>query len=131
VLGPQDLALRDGFAGVLRLMPGTFIVQTGQLGAQTSLFVRGGNSDSNKILLDGVSVGDLGGRFDFGPLSTTAVERAEINRGPGSSLYGADASSGVALEEERGEGRRRKLQYFPRRVGSGRCAPQARLPGRF
>jgi len=95
VLGPQDLALRDDLAGVLRLMPGTFVVQTGQLGAQTSLFVRGGNSDSNKILLDGVSAGDLGGRFDFGPLSTTAVERVEVNRGPGSSLYGADASSGV------------------------------------
>ena len=95
VLGPQDLALRDDLAGALRLMPGTFVTQAGQLGAQTSLFVRGGASDSNKILLDGVSVGDLGGRFDFGPLSTTAVERAEVNRGPGSSLYGADAASGV------------------------------------
>ncbi len=59
------------------------------------MFIRGGDSDSNKILLDGVSIGDLGGRFDFGPLSTTAVERAEVYRGPNSSLYGADAASGV------------------------------------
>jgi iron complex outermembrane receptor protein/vitamin B12 transporter len=65
------------------------------MGAQSSLFVRGGDSDSNKILVDGVSAGDLGGRFDFGPLSTTAVESAEIYRGPNSSLYGADAASGV------------------------------------
>ncbi len=95
VLDPLDLALRDGLVSVLRLMPGTFVVQTGQRGAQTSLFVRGGDSDDNKILLDGVDAGDLGGRFDFGPLSTTAVESAEVYRGPDSNLYGADAESGV------------------------------------
>jgi iron complex outermembrane receptor protein/vitamin B12 transporter len=95
VLGPLDLALRDDLVSALRLMPGTFVVQDGQLGAQTSLFIRGGDSDSNKIVLDGVNAGDLGGGFDFGPLSTTAVERAEIYRGPNSSLYGADAASGV------------------------------------
>ncbi len=95
VLGPLDLALRDDLVSDLRLMPGTFVVQSGQMGAVSSLFVRGGDSDSNKVLLDGVSAGDLGGRFDLGPLSTTAVESAEVYRGPNSSLYGADAASGV------------------------------------
>jgi len=95
VIGPLDLSLRDDLVSELRMMPGTFVVQTGQMGAQSSLFVRGGDSDSNKVLLDGVSAGDLGGRFDFGPLSTTAVESAEVYRGPNSSLYGADAASGV------------------------------------
>ncbi|HEY1255217.1 MAG TPA: TonB-dependent receptor plug domain-containing protein, partial [Terracidiphilus sp.] len=95
VLGPQDLALRDDLTSALRLMPGTTAVQEGQRGAQTSLFIRGGNSDANKILLDGVSIDDMGGNFDFGPLSTTAIERAEVYRGPDSSLYGADAGSGV------------------------------------
>jgi len=95
VLGPLDLALRDNLVSALRLMPGTVMVQTGQMGAQTSLFIRGGNSSSNKVLLDGVSAGDLGGNYDFGPLSTTAVERAEIYRGPNSNLYGAGAASGV------------------------------------
>jgi vitamin B12 transporter len=95
VLSPLDLALHDDLVSALRLMPGTFVTQSGQRGAQSSLFVRGGNSDANKILLDGVSAGDLGGRFDLGPLSTTAVERAEVYRGPNSSLYGADAASGV------------------------------------
>jgi iron complex outermembrane receptor protein/vitamin B12 transporter len=95
VLGPLDLALRDDLVSAMRLMPGTFVVQSGQRGAQTSLFVRGGDSDDNKILMDGVSAGDLGGRFDFGPLSTTAIERAEVYRGPDSSLYGADAESSV------------------------------------
>jgi iron complex outermembrane receptor protein/vitamin B12 transporter len=95
VLGPSDLALRGDLVSSLRLMPGTSVAQVGQMGAQASLFIRGGDSDANKILLDGVSAGDLGGRFDFGPLATTAVERAEVYRGPDSSLYGADAESGV------------------------------------
>jgi iron complex outermembrane receptor protein/vitamin B12 transporter len=95
VLGPLDLALRDNLASGLRLMPGTFVVQSGQMGAVTSLFVRGGDSTSNKVLVDGVDAGDLGGRFDFSPLSTTAVEKAEVYRGPDSNLYGADAASGV------------------------------------
>ena len=95
VLGPTDLATRDDLVSLLRLMPGTFVAQSGQRGAQTSLFIRGGDSDANKILVDGVSAGDLGGRFDFGSLATTAVESAEVYRGPNSSLYGADAASGV------------------------------------
>ncbi|HEY1903188.1 MAG TPA: TonB-dependent receptor [Terracidiphilus sp.] len=95
VLGPQDLALRDGLVSDLRLMPGTFVVQSGQMGAVASLFVRGGDSTSNKVLVDGVDAGDLGGDFDFGSLSTTAVEKAEVYRGPNSNLYGADAASGV------------------------------------
>jgi iron complex outermembrane receptor protein/vitamin B12 transporter len=95
VLGPQDLALRDDLVSSLRLMPGTFVVQSGQMGAVTSLFVRGGDSTSNKVMIDGVYAGDLGGGFDFSPLSTTAVESAEVYRGPDSNLYGADAASGV------------------------------------
>ncbi len=95
VLGPQDLELRNDLVSELRLMPGTFVVQSGQMGAVTSLFVRGGDSTSNKILVDGVDAGDLGGGFDFSPHSTTAVESAEVYRGPNSSFYGADAASGV------------------------------------
>jgi iron complex outermembrane receptor protein/vitamin B12 transporter len=95
VLGPSDFALRGDLVSSLRLMPGTSVSQVGQMGAQASLFIRGGDSDDNKIIVDGISAGDLGGRFDFGPLATTAIERAEVYRGPDSSLYGADAESGV------------------------------------
>ena len=95
VLGPLDLALRSDLTSALRLMPGTVVTQEGQMGAQTSLFIRGGNSDANKILLDGMSIDDMGGNFDFGSLSSTALESAEVYRGPDSNLYGADAGSGV------------------------------------
>ena len=95
VIGPADLALQENLVGALRLMPGTFVVQTGQRGAQSSLFVRGGDSDSTKILIDGIDAGDLGNQFSYGPLSTTAVESAEVYRGPNSNLYGAGAETGV------------------------------------
>ena len=103
VLGQLDLALREDLVSALRLMPGTVVVQTGQRGAETSLFIRGGDSDANKILFDGIDIGDMGNQFDFGPLSTTAVERAEVYRGPDSNLYGAGADSGVvSLSTPRG-----------------------------
>ena len=103
VLGPQEIALRDDFVSELRLMPGTFLVQSGQMGSVSSMFVRGGDSTSNKVMIDGVYAGDLGGGFDFAPLSTTAVESAEVYRGPNSNLYGADASTGVvSLTTQRG-----------------------------
>jgi iron complex outermembrane receptor protein/vitamin B12 transporter len=95
VLSPLDLSLRSDFTSALRLMPGTTVVQSGQMGTVTSLYIRGGNSDANKILLDGIDVADLGGTFDFGPLSTTSVERVEVYRGTDSNLYGAGAGSGV------------------------------------
>ncbi len=95
VLSPLDLALRTDFTGALRLMPGTSTVQDGQMGAQTSLFVRGGDSDDNKILMDGVDVGDLGNLFDLGPLTTSGQESVEVYRGPDSNLFGAGAMTSV------------------------------------
>ncbi len=95
VVGPSELAESTTLVSDLRLMPGTSVVQIGERGSQTSLFIRGGDSDDNLVLIDGVDAGDLGGRFDFGTLPTTEVESAEVFRGTDSSLYGADAESGV------------------------------------
>ena len=79
----------------LRTVPGFHLVQTGERGGLTSLFIRGGNSDDNKVLLDGVPLEDIGGTFDFSNLSTTGIASAEAYRGPNSVLYGADAGAGV------------------------------------
>jgi iron complex outermembrane receptor protein/vitamin B12 transporter len=95
VIGPLDLDLRTDLVSTLPLMPGASVMQIGQRGSQASLFVRGGNSDANMVLVDGVEAGDLGGRFDFGTLPATGVEKAEVYRGTNSSLYGAGAESGV------------------------------------
>ena len=95
VLSPLDLINRTDLVSVLRLMPGAQVVQTGQMGAQSSLFVRGGDSYSNKALLDGIDVSDMGNQFNFGPFSTTAVESTEVYRGPDSTLFGAGAMASV------------------------------------
>jgi vitamin B12 transporter len=95
VIASAELENVDSLGSSLRLMPGTFVAQDGQMGSQASLFVRGGNSDSNKVMLDGVDATDLGGNFDLGPLSTIAVESAEVYRGTNSDLYGAGAGSSV------------------------------------
>ncbi len=90
-----DIVNRSDFVSLLRLMPGTVAVQTGQRGAETSLFVRGGNSADTKVLVDGIDAGQFGNTFDFGPLGTSAIERAEVYRGTNSDLYGTDADSGL------------------------------------
>jgi vitamin B12 transporter len=88
----------------LRLVPGAQIVQTGQRGGTTSLFVRGGNSDFNKVLVDGIPVNQIGGAFDFSELSNNGVGNLEVLRGSNSVLYGSDAlSSVVNVTSPRGE----------------------------
>jgi vitamin B12 transporter len=79
----------------LRTVPGAQVVQTGARGGTTSLFVRGGSSNFNKVLLDGVPANDIGGEFDFSDLTTTGVDRVELLRGSNSVLYGSDAMTGV------------------------------------
>ncbi|HEU5169562.1 MAG TPA: TonB-dependent receptor [Gemmatimonadales bacterium] len=91
----------------LRQVPGVQIVQSGSFGATTSLFLRGGQSDYVKVLVDGVPVNQPGGAYDFAYLSTDNVERIEILRGPASVLYGSDAVSGVVHVITRGGGRER------------------------
>ena len=98
----DDLAFRTGLLDELRQSPGIGIVQTGQMGGVASLFVRGGNSDSNKILIDGIPAEDVGGRFDLGLVSSTGLSlvgnngpAAELYRGPNSALFGSDALASV------------------------------------
>ena len=71
------------------------IARSGSQGAQTSLFLRGGESKYVKVLIDGVSANEAGGAFDFASLTTDNVERIEIVRGPASVVHGADAATGV------------------------------------
>lgn len=80
---------------VLRLVPGAQVTQTGQRGGLGDLFVRGGNSDANKVLIDGIPANDIGGAVDFGVLAETGVDQIEVLRGPNSALYGSDALAGV------------------------------------
>src|SRR5688572_12388620 len=82
--------------GLLRALTSIDIAQSGPLGAQTSLFLRGADSRQTLVLVDGVPLV----RADFGTASwqhlpLDQIERVEIVRGNLSSLYGAQAVGGV------------------------------------
>src|SRR5262245_43131689 len=62
----------------LRLVPGTSLVQTGGRGGTTSLFVRGGNSNFSKLVVDGIPANDIGGGLDFASYSMAGVDRVEV-----------------------------------------------------
>jgi len=79
----------------LRFLPGAVVNTAGQRGGLSSLFVRGGNSNYNKVIVDGVSVTEPGGTIDFGTLSLAGADRMEFLRGTQSTLYGSDAMSSV------------------------------------
>jgi vitamin B12 transporter len=79
----------------LRFLPGAVVDTQGQRGGLSSLFVRGGDSRYNKVIVDGVTVNEPGGRFDFGTLPLTQADRLEFVRGAESALYGSDAMTSV------------------------------------
>ncbi len=112
LLGPADLATRVGLVSELRQSPGVEVVQSGQAGSVTSLFVRGGPSDGNKVLIDGVPAEDVGGGFDWGTVSSTGLQRVELYRNPNSALYGSDSQTGVvSLTTPRGTTLKPVLNY--------------------
>ena len=49
----------------LRFLPGVVLGATGQRGSLVSLFVRGGDSTYNKMIVDGVTINEPGGYFDL------------------------------------------------------------------
>jgi vitamin B12 transporter len=79
----------------LRTVAGVHLASSGPEGSFTSLFLRGGEADYVRVLIDGVPLNEPGGAYDFGHLATHDVERIEIVRGPASVLYGSDAVAGV------------------------------------
>jgi vitamin B12 transporter len=92
-------------AQALRTIPGLSVVETGSYGSATSVFVRGGESDHVKVLVDGVPLNSPGGSIDFANLTIDNVERIEVVRGATSVLYGSDAVAGVVqIFTRRGKG---------------------------
>ncbi|MBC53460.1 MAG: hypothetical protein CMQ34_06435 [Gammaproteobacteria bacterium] len=88
----QAVSLFDLLAGA----PGIQMARTGGQGAQTSLFLRGTNSDHTLILIDGVKANTASEGFArLENIPVAQIERIEVVRGPQSSLYGADAIGGV------------------------------------
>lgn len=93
----QDIERRGSIliSDLLRETPGVAVIQNGGAGSVTSFFLRGGESNYTKVLLDGIPLNEPGGTFNFGGLTTTNLARVEVVRGAQSALFGSDAMSGV------------------------------------
>jgi outer membrane cobalamin receptor len=106
VMTSEDIAAlgSTSLAEVARFVPGLAIEGNGREGAVTSLFSRGGESDYNLVLIDGVRVNLDGGQFDFSRIAGAEIDRVEVVRGAQSSLWGSDAIGSV-------------VQVFTKRAG--------------
>ncbi|MEB8430880.1 TonB-dependent receptor [Cocleimonas sp. KMM 6892] len=88
----QDLSVEQALTRV----PGLNISNTGGLGKNTSVFLRGTNSGHVLVLVDGVRLGSATlGSTSFQHIPVDQIDRIEVVRGPRSSLYGSEAIGGV------------------------------------
>lgn len=86
----------DSLADLLRREAGVQLSRSGGPGQSTGLFLRGAGSQQSVLLIDGVRIGSATlGYAAAEVLGLQQAERVEVLRGPGSSLYGADAVGGV------------------------------------
>lgn len=94
---------------LLTSVAGITVSNQGTSGHQTSIFVRGSNSDHVLVLVNGVRVGSATlGSKDFSSIPVELIERVEVVRGPRAALWGSDAIGGViqifTRQQQNGEG---------------------------
>ena len=84
------------FVELLQSQPGVEITSNGGAGSNSSIFLRGTNSNQVVVLVDGLRISSVtDGRTNFGNIPLSQIDHIEILRGPASSLYGQDALGGV------------------------------------
>lgn len=117
VIGAAELAAVQGpdLTRVLERLPGVTTARSGPLGSQTSVFVRGANSQQLLVTLDGVRMDDVAapsGGFDLGTMLPGGIAKVELLRGSNSVAWGSNAIGGVlALTSERLDGARAGVEY--------------------
>lgn len=103
VFDKQELEALDVplVADVLRLAPGISVAATGPKGTQTQLRIRGAEANHTLLFVDGIRFNDpaAGNEARFELLTTNALSRLEVVRGPQSALWGSEALGGVVAIE--------------------------------
>jgi len=86
----------QSFADLLADFAGISMDSAGGLGQQSSVFIRGTDSDHTLLLIDGVRVGHATlGTAPIEIIPLEQIDHIELVRGPLSTLYGSDAVGGV------------------------------------
>src|ERR1700687_263180 len=93
-------------AEALRGAPGVDVVEFGSPGQSAVAAIRGAAPDQVLVQVDGVEVNTpTVGQFDFADLTSDNLDRIEVLRGGGGSLYGSEAIGGVInVITRRGDG---------------------------
>ena len=97
---PSPVPVEDGTASTASdFTPNDGSVQqSGGPGTQTSVFIRGSNSNHVLVLIDGITANDpssANGAAVFANFLTENLDRIEVVRGPMSTMYGSQAIGGV------------------------------------
>lgn len=137
-----DRATLDGLAlplakDYLTLSPSVAVAQTGPLGAQTQVRIRGAEANQTLTFIDGIDVTDpaSSGEFRYESLLAQGIHRIEVLRGPQSALWGAQAIGGVIAITTRsdeglyGEAQGGSLGTVRGGVGGGTSLAGIRLSG--
>jgi len=98
VIDRQEIAARQStsLSDLIAVVPGMTVVQTGSPGQQTSVFLRGADSDQTLLLWNGIELNDpFFGGANWQLVPSEGVDRIEVLRGPGSAQYGSNAVGGV------------------------------------
>ncbi|PCH83760.1 MAG: TonB-dependent receptor [Piscirickettsiaceae bacterium] len=97
-------------AEAINSLPGVVIANSGGLGKQTSIFLRGTESNHTQIILNGMKLAtNAFGAPQIEHIPLNLIERIELVRGPQSSLYGSGSIGGT-------------IQIFTKK-GSGKLTP--------
>jgi vitamin B12 transporter len=94
----QRRSQKTAVSDLLAMTPGVTVNRNGSLGGNTSLRIRGAETDQTVVLIDGVKLNDpsqASGGFNFANLIAMEYSHIEVLRGPQSTLWGSQAIGGV------------------------------------
>jgi len=101
----ENLSNKTGFFSIiekgkdiedtLEASPGININSYGTNGSLLTPSIRGSDSDGVLILIDGIRVLPSGSSPDLSQIAQDGIERFEVLRGGGASIYGSDAVGGI------------------------------------
>ena len=97
VISRENLETQTGaeIADILHHYAGIDIGRNGGPGQQTSIFIRGANSNHTLVMIDGININPDIGNAPLQNIRLDMIERIEIIKGPRSTLYGSQAIGGV------------------------------------